>query len=226
MTQEEKISVLLVDDHAIVRQGLRSFLELQDDIEVVGEASDGQEAVAMVRELLPDVVLMDLVMPHMDGIQAIRETRKLSPGTQVLVLTSFAEDDKVFPAIKAGAVGYQMKDVTPAELSDAIRAVHRGETPLHPEIAKKLMREFSDPTGTAFQRDDLTERELEVLSLIALGLSNRDIAARLFLSPKTVKTHVSNILSKLHLADRTQAAIYALKKGIVSTDAEEVDRGE
>lgn len=225
MTQEEKISVLLVDDHAIVRQGLRSFLELQDDIEVVGEASDGREAVAMIKELLPDVVLMDLVMPHMDGIQAIRETRKLSPGTQVLVLTSFAEDDKVFPAIKAGAVGYQMKDVAPAELCDAIRAVHRGETPLHPEIAKKLMREFSDPTGTAFHSDDLTERELEVLSLIAMGLSNRDIAARLFLSPKTVKTHVSNILSKLHLADRTQAAIYALKKGIVPTDADEEDQG-
>lgn len=212
------ISVLLVDDHAVVRQGLCAFLNLQDDIDIVGEASDGQEAVEMVKELLPDVVLMDLIMPRMDGIEATREVRRLSPGTQVLVLTSFAEDDKVFPAIKAGAMGYQMKDVSPADLADAIRAVHRGETPLHPEIAKKLMREFADPARSTLQRDDLTEREQEVLSLIAQGMSNREIAERLVLSPKTVKTHVSNILSKLHLADRTQAAIYALRQGWVPHD--------
>ena len=213
-----RISVLLVDDHAVVRQGLRAFLSLQDDIDVVGEASDGQEAVGMVKELLPDVVLMDLIMPNMGGIQATREVRRLSPGTQVLVLTSFAEDDKVFPAIKAGAMGYQMKDVSPVELADAIRAVHRGDTPLHPEIAKKLMREFADPARRTLQREDLTEREQEVLSLVAQGMSNRDIAERLVLSPKTVKTHVSNILSKLHLADRTQAAIYALRQGWVSPE--------
>ena len=218
MQPEEKLSVLLADDHAVVRQGLRAFLELQGDIVVVGEAVDGQEAIVMAQELLPDVVLMDLVMPHVDGIEATRQICRLSPGTRVMVLTSFAEDDKLFPAIKAGAMGYLMKDVSPAELAEAVRAVHRGETPLHPEIAKKLMREFADPAVGTLQREDLTDRELEVLALIAQGLSNRDIAAQLVLSPKTVKTHVSNILSKLHLADRTQAAIYALKRGILPSD--------
>ena len=212
----DRVSVLVVDDHSIVRQGLRSFLELQPDIEIIGEAADGLEAVSMAQEKLPDVVLMDLFMPRMDGIQATREIVRLSPRTQVLILTSFAGDEQVFPAIKAGAMGYQMKDVSPTELAEAIRAVHRGETPLHPEIAKKLMREFTAPVENSLSREDLTDREIEVLSLIAQGLSNRDIAERLFLSPKTVKTHVSNILSKLHLADRTQAAIYALKKGLVA----------
>jgi len=218
MQPEEKLSVLLADDHAVVRQGLRAFLELQGDITVVGEAGDGQEAIEMAQELLPDVVLMDLVMPHLDGIEATRQICRLSPGTRVMVLTSFAEDDKLFPAIKAGAMGYLMKDVSPAELAEAVRAVHRGETPLHPEIAKKLMREFADPAVGTLQREDLTDREMEVLALIAQGLSNRDIAVQLVLSPKTVKTHVSNILSKLHLADRTQAAIYALKRGILPSD--------
>jgi NarL family two-component system response regulator LiaR len=213
----EKISVLLVDDHAVVRQGLCTFLELQADIEIVGEAQDGAEAVELVQEKVPDVVLMDLIMPKMDGIEATRAIGKTSPGTKVLVLTSFAEDDKVFPAIKAGAMGYLMKDASPNQLAEAIRAVYRGETPLHPEIAKKLMREFASPESSTLQQDDLTPRELEVLSLIAQGMSNRQIAEHLVLSPKTVKTHVSNILSKLHLADRTQAAIYALKKGIVSS---------
>ncbi|NLS76273.1 MAG: response regulator transcription factor [Chloroflexi bacterium] len=218
MQPEEKLSVLLADDHAVVRQGLRAFLELQGDITVVGEAGDGQEAIEMAQELLPDVVLMDLVMPHLDGIEATRQICRLSPGTRVMVLTSFAEDDKLFPAIKAGAMGYLMKDVSPAELAEAVRAVHRGETPLHPEIAKKLMREFADPAVGTLQREDLTDREMDVLALIAQGLSNRDIAVQLVLSPKTVKTHVSNILSKLHLADRTQAAIYALKRGILPSD--------
>jgi len=164
------------------------------------------------------VVLMDLVMPRVDGIEATRQICRLSPGTRVMVLTSFAEDDKLFPAIKAGAMGYLMKDVSPSELAEAVRAVHRGETPLHPEIAKKLMREFADPAVGTLQREDLTDREMEVLALIAQGLSNRDIAVQLVLSPKTVKPHVSTILSKLHLADRTQAAIYALKRGILPSD--------
>jgi NarL family two-component system response regulator LiaR len=150
----------------------------------------------------------------MDGIQAAREIVRLSPRTRVLVSTSFAGDDQVFPAVKAGAMGYQMKDVSPTELAEAIRAVHRGETPLRPEIAEKLMREFAAPVENSFSREDLTGREVGVLCLVAQGLSNREIADKLFLSPKTVKTYVSNILSKLHLADRTQAAIYALKKGL------------
>jgi NarL family two-component system response regulator LiaR len=217
---ESKITVLLVDDHAVVRQGLYAFLSLQDDMEVVGQASDGAEAVTMTAELLPDVVLMDLIMPKMDGIEATRQIRRLSPETQVLVLTSFAEDDKVFPAIKAGAMGYQMKDVSPADLAEAVRAVHRGDAPLHPEIAKKVLHEFADATQRTLDQADLTDREREVLGLIAKGLSNRDIAEQLVLSPKTVKTHVSNILSKLHLADRTQAAIYALKQGWVPPEKE------
>lgn len=211
--REEKITVLIVDDHAMVRQGLRTFLELQDDIEVVGEASNGAEAVEQTRQLLPDVVLMDLVMPEMDGIAATRQICAFHPGAKVIALTSFAEDDKVFPAIKAGASGYLLKDVSPSDLVDAVRATHRGETQLHPDIAKKLMNQVAHRTEEPTP-DELTERELEVLRLIAGGLSNREIAKELVISEKTVKTHVSNILSKLHLADRTQAAIYALKRGL------------
>ncbi len=210
---EEKITVLIVDDHAMVRQGLRTFLELQDDIEVVGEADNGVDAVEQARQLRPDVVLMDLVMPEMDGMAATRQICASHPGTKVIALTSFAEDDKVFPAIKAGASGYLLKDVSPSDLVDAVRAIHRGETQLHPDIAKKLMNQIAHGTEEPTP-DELTERELEVLRLIAGGLSNRQIAQELVISEKTVKTHVSNILSKLHLADRTQAAIYALKKGL------------
>lgn len=210
---EEKITVLIVDDHALVRQGLRTFLELHDDIEVVGEASNGAEAVEQTRQLLPEVVLMDLVMPEMDGIAATRQIRDLSPDTKVIALTSFSGDDKVFPAIKAGASGYLLKDVSPSDLVDAVRATHRGETQLHPDIARKLMDQVAHRTEEPTP-DELTERELEVLRLIAGGLSNREIAKELVISEKTVKTHVSNILSKLHLADRTQAAIYALKRGL------------
>ena len=209
-----KISVLIVDDHTIVRQGLRTFLELQEDIEVVGEASNGVDAVEQVRQLLPDVVLMDLVMPEMDGIEATRSIRSLIPSTKVIILTSFAEDDKVFPSIKAGAQGYLLKNVSPVDLIKAIQAAHRGEAQMDPEIAKKLMDEFS-ARPTKPSAGELTERELEVLRLIAGGLNNRDIAGELVLSEKTVKTHVSNILSKLHLADRTQAAIFALREGLV-----------
>lgn len=209
----ETITVLIVDDHAVVRQGLRTFLELQDDIEVVGEAENGVQAVEQTRQRGPDVVLMDLVMPEMDGIEATRRICALRPDTKVIALTSFAADDKVFPAIKAGASGYQLKDVSPSDLADAIRAAHQGETLLHPEVAKRLMNKVAGGAEEPAS-EELTERELEVLRLVASGLSNKEIAQELTISDKTVKTHISNILSKLHLADRTQAAIYALKKGL------------
>ena len=210
----DKIGVLIVDDHAMVRQGLRTLLELQEDIQVVGDASNGLEAVEQTGQLVPDVVLMDLVMPEMDGIEATRRIRALSPNTKVIILTSFAEDEKVFPSIKAGALGYLLKNVSPPDLVKAIQAAHRGEAQLHPDIARKLMDEFSSrPSQPA--SDELTERELEVLRLIARGRNNRDISRELVLSENTVKTHVSNILSKLHLSDRTQAAIYALREDLV-----------
>jgi NarL family two-component system response regulator LiaR len=212
-----KIGVLIVDDHEIVRQGLRTYLELLDEIKVVGESQNGLEAIAQVHQHKPDVVLMDLVMPEMDGIQATHQIREISPETKVIVLTSFAEDDKVFPAIQAGAVGYLLKDVSPSDLAKAIEAVHRGDTQLHPDIQKKLMDQFTSPIGEPpVGPDELTPRELEVLQLIALGKSNRDLANELVISEKTVKTHVSNILNKLHLDDRTQAAIYAIKQGMDS----------
>jgi len=210
----DKIMVMLVDDHAIVRQGLRTYLELQPDIEVVGEASDGQVAIAMARDKLPDIILMDLVMPNTDGVEATRAITSISPSTKVIVLTSFSEDEKVFASIKAGAQGYLMKDVLPQDLVRAIRTVHRGEAQLDPEIARKLMQEFTNPQPAA-PKHDLTDRELEVLTLIAHGKSNKEISEDLVLSEKTVKTHVSNILQKLHLSDRTQAAVYALRQRIV-----------
>jgi NarL family two-component system response regulator LiaR len=210
-----KISVLIVDDHGVVRQGLRTYLELLDDIELMGEAENGLEAVAQVRQYQPDVVLMDLVMPEMDGIKATRQIGAISPSTRVIVLTSFADDEKVFPAIKAGAQGYLLKDVSPAQLADAIRAVHEGKTHLHPDITKKLVDQFASPgAGPRPTPDELTPREQEVLRLIAQGMNNREIAQALSISDKTVKTHVSNILSKLDLADRTQAAIYAHRHGV------------
>jgi len=214
-----KIRVLIVDDHGVVRQGLRTYLELLDDIEVIGEAENGLEALAQVGQHQPDVVLMDLVMPEMDGIEATRRVCTISPSTRVIVLTSFADDEKVFPAIKAGATGYLLKDVSPGELASAIRAVHAGETHLHPDITKKLVDQFASPrTDPRPAPDELTPRELEVLRLIAQGMSNRAIAQALAISEKTVKTHVSNILSKLHLADRTQAAIYAHRQGLMPDD--------
>ena len=209
----DKIGVLIVDDHTVVRQGLRSFLELQEDIEVVGEAANGQEAIDQTNLLLPDVVLMDLVMPEIDGIEATRRIKAVSPSTQVIVLTSFSDNDQVFPAIKAGALSYLLKNVSPSDLVRAIQAAFRGEAQLDPEIAKKLMEEVSAESKRP-TAEELTERELGVLQLIARGHSNRAIGEELVISEKTVKTHVSNILSKLHLADRTQAAIYALREGL------------
>lgn len=214
----ETISVLLVDDHQVVRQGLRDFLELQDDIEVVGEAGSGEEGVQLAREFLPDVVLMDLVMPGIDGVEATRRVKEVSPSTRIIVLTSFADDNKVFPAIKAGAISYLLKDVSPEDLAHAIRAAQRNEAVLHPEVAAKLMQEFSTPRTTETPLEHLTDREMDVLRLIARGRSNKEIADTLIISEKTVKTHVSNILSKLHLADRTQAAIYALRQRLVPID--------
>ena len=199
----DKVSVFIVDDHPVVREGLRTFLELQPDLEFAGEAADGVEALDKIGQLLPDVVLMDLVMPKMDGITTIRHIKALSPSTRILVLTSFSEDDKVFPAVKAGAHGYLMKDIRPAELAEAIRLVHSGEPSLHPEIAKKLMNQLAEGGGDE-TKEELTLRETEVLRLIAGGHSNKEIANALYISEKTVKTHVSNILQKLHLADRTQ----------------------
>jgi NarL family two-component system response regulator LiaR len=219
----ERIGVLIVDDHPIVREGLHTYLDTVDDIEVVGEASDGVQAVRMVRDTLPDVVLMDLVMPGIDGIEATRRVREISPSTKVVVLTSFAEDEKVFPAIKAGAAGYLLKDIQPTEVVEAIRKVHAGEALLHPTVAAMVMQEVADPRRSV--PGHLTERELDVLSHIAQGESNREIARALTVSEKTVKTHVSNILAKLHLADRTQAALYAVRRGMDSREPDSTPEG-
>jgi NarL family two-component system response regulator LiaR len=219
MAEADRISVLIVDDHQVVRQGLRTFLDLHDQFSVVGEAVDGVAAVEMAGRLKPDIVLMDLVMPRLDGIAATREIKALSPQTKVIALTSFTEDDKVFPVIQAGASSYLLKDVSPDELVEAIRAVHRGQARLHPDIAQKLMDQVAArPAGpepaVPEPLADLTERERDVVRLVARGCSNREIAEQLVISEKTVKTHISNILSKLHLTDRTQLAILAIKHGL------------
>jgi NarL family two-component system response regulator LiaR len=207
------ITVLIVDDHSVVRQGLRTFLDLHDDIQVVGEASGGAEAIELAERLAPDIVLMDLVMPGMDGIEATRQIRAHYPGTKVIALTSFLEDELVFPALDAGVSGYLMKDLTPPELAQAIRTVHQGKADLHPEVARKLLDEFQAQREVS-PIPDLTQREVEVLALIAKGLTNREIAERLVITQKTVKAHVSSILGKLNLSDRTQAAIFAIKQGL------------
>jgi NarL family two-component system response regulator LiaR len=217
------IRVLVADDHAIVRKGIRALLATEPDIEVVGEAENGREAVIEVEKLQPDVILMDLVMPEMDGVEAIHRITARQPEARTLVLTSFAADDKVFPAIKAGALGYLLKDSSPEELVQAIHQVYRGESSLHPAIARKLLQELSHPSERPPTPEPLTEREVEVLRLIARGQSNQEIADQLVISEATVRTHVSNILGKLHLASRTQAALYALREGLASLDdAEEV----
>jgi len=210
----DKISLLITDDHAVVRQGIRAFLELQPDIGVVAEAGSGEEAVRAAADLAPDVVLMDLVMSGIGGVEATRQVKQVSPHSQVIVLTSYHEDEYIFPALRAGALSYVLKDVGPEELADTVRKAARGESVLHPRVAARVVAELR---GT--RRDipnlftQLSERELEVLRLIADGLSNAEIADRLIISEKTVKGHVSNILGKLHMLDRTQAAVFAWQKG-------------
>jgi NarL family two-component system response regulator LiaR len=210
------VQVLIVDDHAIVRKGVRALLAQVNDIEIVGEASDGQAALESADRLKPDVILMDLVMPGMDGIEATRQLAVQEDGPAVLILTSFAGDDKVFPAIKAGALGYLLKDSDPADLIQAIRQVARGEPSLQPAIAQKVLLELQRPSPKPPTPDPLTPREVEVLSLVASGWSNPEIADRLVVTEATVRTHVSNILGKLHLANRVQATLYAIQKDITS----------
>ncbi|GGR48229.1 response regulator [Streptomyces roseolus] len=212
---DKPIRVLLVDDHQVVRRGLRTFLEVQDDIEVVGEAADGAEGVARAEELRPDVVLMDIKMPGTDGIEALKRLRALDNPARVLIVTSFTEQRTVVPALRAGASGYVYKDIDPDALAGAIRSVHAGHVLLQPEVAGALLAQ-DDPQGGTGRGTTLTEREREVLGLIADGRSNREIAKALVLSEKTVKTHVSNILMKLDLADRTQAALWAVRHGLTT----------
>lgn len=220
-TSPNPIRILIVDDHAIVRKGLRALLTEIDDIEVVGEASDGQQAVNQVAALQPDVILMDIVMPNMDGIEATEQITKRQPGARVLALTSFAADDKLFPAIKAGALGYLLKDSDPEDLLRAIRQVYRGEPSLPPRIARKLLHELgrsSSPERPSDSLEPLTGREVEVLRFVAQGMSNQQIADELSIAEVTVRSHVSHILDKLHLANRVQATLYALREGLTTLD--------
>ena len=219
-TMSNPIRILIVDDHAVVREGLRSFIQIKPDMEVVGEAADGIEAVEKALSLEPDVILLDIVMPRLDGVGTIEQLNQESCKARILVITSFTEDDQIFPAIKAGALGYLLKDSMPNELIQAIRDVYRGEPCLHPTIARKLMDELNRERDLPPTEEPLTERELEVLALIAQGCSNREIGEQLHLSERTVGKYTSNILDKLHLANRTQAALYALRKGIAKLDAE------
>lgn len=210
----EPIRVMLVDDHGVVREGLRTFLELQDGIEVVGEAEDGRQALAEAERLRPDVILMDLVMPELDGVGAMRELRQRLPAARVIVLTSFSEDDRLLPAIQAGAAGYLLKDVQPKQLARAVRAAHAGEALLDPLVAARLVEAIAQPPGER-PGDGLTRREHEVLELIGRGMSNKRIALELGVSEKTVKTHVGHLLAKLGVNDRTQAAMQAVRAGLL-----------
>jgi NarL family two-component system response regulator LiaR len=226
MNDPNPIRVFIAEDHAIVRKGVRSLLSLEKDIQVIGEAANGREAVEQVRNLKPDVVVMDLLMPELDGIQATRQIRANHPDAKVLVLTSFATDDKIFPALKAGALGYLLKDSDPAELAPAIRQVNAGEYSLHPIIARKLLQELNLSPKKTSAAEPLTGREVEVLRMVARGRSNRQIAEELVISLGTVRAHLSNILGKLHLASRTQATLYALREGLASLDDAALDNPE
>lgn len=212
----DRVTVLIADDHSVVREGLRTLIGSEKGLTVVGEAADGAEAVRKARSLTPDVILMDLVMPRKGGIEAIREIKQEIPEAKILVLTSFGEKDKVFPAIKAGALGYLLKDTSPAQLLQAIYDVYSGKAPLQPSIALKLIGEIQEPPAAASPEHSLTEREVTVLRLVARGLTNQEIADELIISEWTVRTHVSNILEKLHVANRTQATLYALREGLAS----------
>lgn len=214
----ESIRILIVDDHAIVREGQRALIDTEPGMELVGEAADGVQAIEMARSLRPDVILLDLVMPRKGGIEAIGEIKEENPSARILVLTSFAEDKKVYAAIKAGALGYLLKDASPQEILVAIREVYRGEPSMSPPIAQKLMRELVRSSNLPPTEEPLTEREVEILMLVAQGLPNQEIAETLVISERTVRTHVSNILAKLHLANRTQAALYALREGLAHLD--------
>jgi two-component system, NarL family, response regulator LiaR len=218
MSNPNSIRVFIAEDHAIVRKGIRSLLTLEPDLEVVGEAGNGREAVEQAGSLDPDVILMDLVMPELDGIQAIQQIKTGHPDAKILVLSSFSTDDKIFPAIKAGAMGYLLKDSDPAELVKAIRQVNAGECSLHPIVARKVLQELSQPPKNSPTDQPLTGREVEVLRMVAQGKSNRQISDELVLSLGTVRAHLSNILGKLHLASRTQATLYALREGLASLD--------
>ncbi len=218
---KQPIRLLVVDDHGIVRKGICALLAQVADMQVVGEASDGENAVAQAETLKPDVILMDLVMPKMDGVEAIRQILARLPQTRIIALTSFGADDKVFPAIKAGALGYLLKDSDPEDLIGTIRRVYAGEPSLPPNIAIKVLEELSHPKTHPLTPEPLTEREVEVLRLVAQGLDNREIAQRLSIGQATVRTHLDNILSKLHLANRVQATLYALRQGLTSLDDKE-----
>jgi NarL family two-component system response regulator LiaR len=210
----ETIRVLIVDDHTVVRDGLNALLSAEPGMEVVGAAADGVEAVKLTHELNPDVVLLDLVMPRMDGVQATIEIKRINPEARILVLTSFAENHQVFSAIKSGAIGYLMKDTSSEDLIQAIRDTYHNKPALQPEIARKLMRDIQSQAGQESLVGTLTEREIEILQQVALGKTNQEIADELFLSERTVRTHITNILAKLRLSNRTQAALYALREGI------------
>lgn len=215
---DEPIRVLVVDDHPVVRRGIQSLLAEEEDIEVVGEAVNGKDALEQLKTLKPDVILMDLVMPEMNGIEAIQHITTAYPEARILVMTSFAADDKVFPSIKAGALGYILKDSDPEDLIRMIRQVYRGELSIHPSIARKVIQELNRPAKEPLTPSPLTEREVEILQLIAQGVENKEIARRLVLRDATVRTHVSNILSKLQLANRVQATLYALRTGLTSLE--------
>ena len=222
MKKNNAISLMIVDDHKIVRDGICAYLETVPEIEVIAQVESGSDAVQLAEQLAPDVVLMDLIMPGMDGVEATWRVRQVSPRSKVVILTSFHEDSNIFPAIKAGALSYVLKSIDPEELAEAIKSAARGEAVLDSKVASRLMHEYRDDANESMQSYmQLTNREQEVLELIAKGLSNALIAEQLFISEKTVKSHVSNILSKLHFADRTQVAVFAWKEGIVKKDPSE-----
>jgi NarL family two-component system response regulator LiaR len=216
----DEIRVFLADDHAVVRAGIEALIGTEKGMTVVGTAADGLEAVSRVAALEPDVILLDLQMPHKGGIEAIAEIKERDPQARILVLTSFSDDEKVFAAIKAGAMGYILKDASPHELLNAIRNIHEGKSSLDPEIALKVIHELNKPSELPPTDEPLTDREVEILQLVARGLSNQQISEELIISERTARTHISNILAKLHLANRTQAALYALRRGIATLDEE------